>query len=464
METFARDRLAMLALCLIHGVGPKTRRSLLEFFGTAEAALAASGEQLQQVPGVGPKLAKAILSLETHEEGALPPVESGAGGDSETASRSRRGKSSRSQASFTRSADPFAAAEAELAACKELGVHLVLEGEPEYPAGLRTIPDPPGLLFIWGELLPEDAEAVAIVGSRHATRYGLTQAERLAASLAHAGYTIISGLARGIDAAAHRGALSVGGRTIAVLGGGLGKIYPPEHASLAAEIAKQGAVISEYPIRATPLASSFPQRNRIVSGMSRGVVVVEAALRSGALGTVQHALDQGREVFAVPGPIDSPLSQGCHRLIRDGAKLTECAEDVIDELRTLPPAGSGVRRVSSRSLFDLLAESEATGAESADLSASASPSNSAGPGSDVTAASGSAQGAAAASGGPPASILASLSEIERKVYDLASTEPRRVDDLIADSQLPAHKVLAAVGALEMRFLFGRLEGNRVYRK
>ncbi len=183
---------------------------------------------------------------------------------------------------------------------------------------MRDLPDPPGVLFVRGTLAPSDAMAVAIVGSRHATHYGLTQAERLAGSLARAGLTVVSGLARGIDAAAHRGALAAGGRTIAVLASGVLNIYPPEHNTLAEEITQHGAVMSESPPRAEPLAGMFPQRNRIISGLSLGVLVVEASTRSGALITARHAMEQGRDVFAVPGPITSRMSHGCHRLIRDG--------------------------------------------------------------------------------------------------------------------------------------------------
>ena len=167
---------------------------------------------------------------------------------------------------------------------------------------------------------PDDALAIGIVGTRHGTQYGLRQAERLAGGLARAGLTVISGLARGIDAAAHRGALAAGGRTIAVLASGVLNIYPPEHDKLAEEVAAHGALVSESPPGGEPLAGMFPQRNRLISGLSLGVIVVEAAERSGALITARHAMEQGREVFAVPGNVDSRASRGCHRLIRDGAQ------------------------------------------------------------------------------------------------------------------------------------------------
>ena len=193
--------------------------------------------------------------------------------------------------------------------------------------------DPP--LRPRGRSSRRDALAVAIVGSRKCTPYGLRIAERLGHSLGRVGLTVVSGLARGIDAAAHRGALEAGGRTIAVLANGLAEVYPPEHEGLAREVAASGAVISELPMRQEPLAGLFPQRNRIISGLSLGVVVVEATPRSGSLSTARHAMEQNREVFAVPGPVDSLASRGCHRLIRDGARLVETVDDILEELGPL---------------------------------------------------------------------------------------------------------------------------------
>ncbi len=204
--------------------------------------------------------------------------------------------------------------------------------DSEYPQRLRTIADPPPILYVKGTLLKEDEAAVAIVGTRRATPYGLETARRLASDLARAGVTVVSGLAEGIDAAAHRGALEVGGRTLAVLGHGLNTVYPPFHKELAEQVAHCGALISEFPMEGEPLAWNFPRRNRVISGLSLGVIVVEAPLRSGALITAREALEQGREVFAVPGPVTSPNSPGCHRLLKDGARLVEDARDVLEEL------------------------------------------------------------------------------------------------------------------------------------
>ncbi|MCQ9208506.1 MAG: DNA-processing protein DprA [Omnitrophica bacterium] len=207
--------------------------------------------------------------------------------------------------------------------------------DKDYPANLKHIYDPPATVYLKGELILEDNIAIAIVGSRRATPYGLKNAKSLAFELAARGITVVSGLARGIDSAAHRGALEAKGRTIAVLGSGLNVIYPHENERLAEEIAKSGAVISEFQQDVGPQRYHFPRRNRIISGLSLGVVVVEAAQKSGALITANCALEQGREVFALPGKIDSWTSRGTHDLIKQGAKLVESIEDIIEELEPL---------------------------------------------------------------------------------------------------------------------------------
>src|SRR5437016_13292528 len=201
-----------------------------------------------------------------------------------------------------------------------------------YPALLRNITDPPPVLYVDGELEPVDIQAVAIVGSRHATLYGIRIARTLAEQLSRLGFTIVSGMARGIDRVAHEGALAAGGRTLAVLGCGLDVAYPPDHTQLRAQVAKAGALLTEFPLGSPPLAAHFPRRNRILSGLSLGVVVVEAAEGSGSLITAKLAAEQGREVFAVPGPIDAPTSRGTHGLLKQGAKLTETVDDILEEL------------------------------------------------------------------------------------------------------------------------------------
>ncbi|MBI2152563.1 MAG: DNA-protecting protein DprA [Candidatus Rokubacteria bacterium] len=215
---------------------------------------------------------------------------------------------------------------------RRAGARLLLREDDEYPAPLRAIPDPPPFLLARGELRAEDALALAIVGSRHATPYGVAVAERLAAELAARGVTIVSGLARGIDTAAHRGALAAGGRTIAVLGCGVDVCYPPENRRLVGRVLERGALLSQFPLGTPALPRHFPLRNRTIAGLALGTIVVEAAERSGALITAGHAGELGREVFAVPGPVTSELSRGANRLIQDGAKLVQRWEDVVAEL------------------------------------------------------------------------------------------------------------------------------------
>jgi DNA processing protein len=220
--------------------------------------------------------------------------------------------------------------------------------DPTYPAALRVIADPPRTVYVRGTLRDEDKAAVAIVGSRRASAYGVAVAERLGRELASCGVTVVSGLARGVDAAGHRGALAGGGRTIAVLGCGVDVVYPPEHRRLMAQIIEAGAVVSEFPPGTPPLPHHFPQRNRLISGLGLGVVVVEGRERSGALLTADCALEQGREVFAVPGSIFDETSRTPHRLLQQGAKLVARVEDILDELglaalRPLSTAVSPVR-------------------------------------------------------------------------------------------------------------------------
>jgi DNA processing protein len=251
---------------------------------------------------------------------------------------------------------------------------------------------------------------VAIVGTRHATRYGLQQAERLAGSLARTGFTVVSGLARGIDAAAHRGAIAAGGRTIAVLASGLLEIYPPEHEELAGSVAENGYLLSESPPRMAPLSGAFPQRNRIISGLSLGTIIVEAPDRSGSLITARHAYEQGREVFAVPGQVDSRMSRGCHALIRDGAKLVESIDDVLAELG---PLAENIERDD---------------------------------GTFIT---------------RPAELV--LNEIEQKVLAAIDTMPTSVDGVAVRCDLPIQRVLSTVSVLEMRRLVKRVSGTQVCR-
>ena len=288
-----------LQLSLTDGIGPIFIRRIVDAAGGAEPACTAGASLLREVEGIG------------------------------------SAKASRIHASLRAAAG---AAEAELSRAGSLGVRIIGQDDDRFPILLRSIPDPPAVLYVKGTLEPRDLNAVAIVGSRKCSYYGREQAERFGALLAGAGVTVISGGARGVDSSAHRGAMShPQGRTIAVLGSGVDVPYPPENANLFEQIAAKGAVVSEYPLGSPPMKENFPRRNRIVSGMSRGVLVVEADERSGALITARQACDDhGRTVFALPGRVDSPTSAGPHQLIRDGATLVTKLEDILEGLDPLP--------------------------------------------------------------------------------------------------------------------------------
>ena len=222
--------------------------------------------------------------------------------------------------------------DAEMEGVERLGIRAINWNDASYPPRLKEIYDPPPVLYIRGSLVDEDQRSVAVVGTRKATAYGREVAYRMASDLARNKVTVVSGLARGVDGLAHRAALEAGGRTIAVLGSGVDVIYPAEHANLAQQIVRSGALVSEYPLGTRPQAQNFPRRNRIMSGMTLGTLVVEAGDASGALWTVRHALEQDREVFAVPGSVFSPASRGANRLIQEGAKLVVDYEDILEEL------------------------------------------------------------------------------------------------------------------------------------
>jgi DNA processing protein len=222
--------------------------------------------------------------------------------------------------------------EDEVSRIRNLGVSVIPFTDAAYPSHLRMIADPPPLLYLKGELRSGDEKAVAVVGSRSASDYGRRVARDLCRGLTSLGFTVVSGMARGIDGVAHEATLAAGGRTLAVLGCGVDRIYPPEHALLYQRICERGAIISELPLGTRPMAFHFPARNRLISGLSLGVVVVEATEKSGSLITASLALEQGREVFAVPGEVGASRSRGAHRLIRQGAKLVESVDDIVDEI------------------------------------------------------------------------------------------------------------------------------------
>lgn len=229
----------------------------------------------------------------------------------------------------------------------EQGNRLLTLADSRYPKKLLQIPNPPLMLYVKGRLDLLSADAIAIVGSRNATTQGCLDAENFASSLGHAGLTTVSGLALGIDAAAHRGGLKSPSSTIAVIGTGADIVYPARNHALAHQIADKGCIISEFPLGTSPIPANFPRRNRIISGLANGILVVEAAAQSGSLITAKLALEQGRDVFAIPGSIHSPLSRGCHALIRQGAKLVETAEDILSELKQqIPVIGDPVPEIS----------------------------------------------------------------------------------------------------------------------
>ena len=286
---------AYFILNLLSGIGPVRAKRLRERFGSLDLALTARGADLRGVEGIGPEMVQALVSWRETTD-----------------------------------------ADKERKWAEELGLTIVTMADKEYPASLTEIYDPPMVLYIKGKVPETWPRGIAVVGSRETSHYGLETAKKLGYQLAYAGVPVISGLARGIDTAAHLGALAAKGTTWAVLGCGLDKMYPPENDSLAAKIVESGGcLISELALGTSPDKRTFPMRNRIVSGLSFGTLVIEAGRQSGALITARQALDQGRQVFAVPGRIDNPLAQGCHQLIKDGAKLVEGVEDILGELEFL---------------------------------------------------------------------------------------------------------------------------------
>ena len=372
MRTFTRmtRREAYLTLNLISGIGPVRVRRLLQAFGSPEDALRMGREALERVEGFGPELAQRVADWENHID-------------------------------LTR----------ELRRIREIGAQVLTQEDAGYPATLREVFDPPIVLYVWGRLEARDDRGIAVVGSRRATHYGVQCARRLSFQLAQSGLTVLSGLALGIDTSAHEGALAANGRTVGVLGGGLGKFWPPENRALAARIADgHGAVVTEFPVDYNPDKQSFPLRNRIVAGWSQGVLCVEAPGRSGSLITVNQAADYGRPIFAVPGPIDRPTSEGCNTLIQNGARLVMAAADILDDLGWLIPPEAGGARHGLR----------------------------VGPGVEL--------------GGD-----------ERRVWEALGHDERQFDDLVAASGLAAAAVTVALMKLELKRLVRPLPGRQYAR-
>ncbi len=355
-----KDLFHWVALAMAPGVGSVLYKRLTQTLGSPAEVFRAPLKALRQIEGIGPQVAASIKKFDWQ-----PMVEK------------------------------------ELRLSEKNGIKLVTWEDMEYPGNLKPIYDPPPLLYVRGSLMPQDAIAVAMVGSRYPTTYGQLAAERISSGLSRKGVTVVSGLARGVDSFAHRGALVGGGRTIGVLGCGADIIYPPENRDLFEQVAAQGAVVSEFPLGTPPDSDHFPIRNRIISGLSLGVAVVEATLRSGSLITARFALDQGRDVYAVPGNVDSARSEGTNRLIKEGARLVTRAEDILEEIHHIPrPA---------------IPETPA----------------------------------------PP-----KLSEEESKVYRTLENQVLHIDQIIAHTVLPSSKVSAILLALELAGHVKQLPGMR----
>jgi len=357
---------ALLRLALVRGLGPGRLELLLRRFGSAEAVLGAAAAQLESLPGIGPTLAARI--------GAA----AGAAGERH--------------------------ARVTLERLEGLGARVLLRGAAGYPEALERLADPPVLLFAAGEARCLEAPGIAIVGTRAPTAYGRRAARRLAGELALAGFAVVSGMARGIDAEAHRAALEAGAPSIGVLGHGVDGAYPSENRDLYADMRSRGLLLTEYPPGELPRAGNFPRRNRIIAALSEGVLVVQMALQSGAQHTVTAALELGKEVFAVPGPIDVHVCAGTNQLLRDGARLVTSAADVLEEL-----AGVGAVPLAPPRL---------------------------------------------AAAGAPGEGAPETDALERAVLAALESEPLHVDALAASLKLPTHRLLAALLTLELR---GRVE-------
>jgi DNA processing protein len=360
------SREAFIALNLIEHVGPVRARLLLEHFGDAPKILQASKSQLLRIRNIGDETAGAIAGWEKSVDLA-----------------------------------------GELKRIQEFGCHVLIQSDADYPEMLQQIYDPPIVLYVKGQLTAKDKNAVAMVGSRMTTHYGVEAARKLAYQLAYVGVTVVSGGARGIDTASHQGALAAKGRTVAVLGTGINIVFPPENRDLFERIAGSGAVITQFPFNRNGDRQTFAIRNRIVAGMTLGAIVVEADMNSGALITANFAIEYGRQVFAVPGRIDSPRSKGCHDLIKKGAKLCEGAEDVLSEFEYLFPASNRPPSPGETGVLPAL----------------------------------------------------ELSENEQKVFDALSNEESSIDEVIRRSGLPSSTVSVVLLSLEMKRVVKQLPGK-----
>jgi DNA processing protein len=409
----------LMRLMLAPGIGALGVTHLLRHFGSSDAILGAPYERLAQVPGLRAPQIAAVLQART--------------------------------------IDP----RPELAAAHAVNIKLLAYDDPDYPPALLNIADPPFLLYVKGKILPRDEQALGIVGTRHASQYGREMGERFAADLARVGFTVVSGLARGIDTCAHRGALAVGGRTIAFVGCGFKHFYPPENRDLLAEIAQHGAVISEFPLNVAPKAENFPRRNRLIAGIALGVLVIEAAERSGSLITARQALDMGREVFAVPGRVDHEESFGCHTLIREGATLVRRLDDILEELplftpesapapETLPEIDAAPNTAAPEEKNPASATDSAEFDAELALIENPAPEDSPAPNAAPTTAT------------PPraARPTVEVSPIEQRILTaLADADEMQIDALAETLELGAGELLSKLLMLELRGLIKQLPGK-----
>lgn len=383
---------AHIALNMIGGIGPATFAQLCKALGEPQNILRASASDLLKVPGVGEVTALSIL----HWEEQVDLL-------------------------------------GELQRIQRSGVHVLIPSDDEYPPLLRTIYNPPFLLYVKGRILPQDRGAIALVGSRLTTLYGRETAQKLAHQLSYAGITVVSGGARGIDTAAHQGALAARGRTLAVLGNGIDVVYPAENAHLFEQIAENGALISQFPMSRTGDRQSYPIRNRVVAGITLGTVVVEANLTSGSLITAGMALELNRQVFAIPGRIDSPRSRGCHKLIKEGAKLCEDVQDILSEFECL----QGLQPVSEKT-SSLHTDTEKPSSEEGQIPLQL----------PTTATE---------------HLSIRLTEQEKILLEQITSEEQSIDNLIRLSGLPSSQVQVALFGLELKKQVQQLPG-KLYRR
>ena len=356
----------LLRLNMISGIGTITYRRLIDYLGSVKTILDCPKSTLEKIPGVGPKIAARIVN-------------------------------------GSKAAD----VDKEIKLAEKNNVKIVPFTSDQFPHNLKKIYDPPLLLYIKGDIIKSDTLAFAIVGARKSSYYGMTQAERFGRQLAQVGFCIVSGMARGIDTNAHTGAIKGKGRTIAVLGSGLGVIYPSENKELSEKIAANGAVISELPMSTPPNNRNFPPRNRIISGLSLGVLVVESTLRSGSAITAKWALEHGKEVFAIPGNIDSNYSRGTNKLIKDGAKLVEDISDIVEELG---PLAESIHINDSEKVADIRS--------------------------------------------------LTLNSKENKIFSILSSTPVAIDDITAKAGLPPSNVSSILMILEVKRMVKQLSGKR----